>query len=108
MSRTLHASMEGQATPVGETTEDSKASGPVKFASAVVRGTASVAASQAAPLRGLRQLVSGSKLRFQREGFDLDLTYVLPRLIALGLPATNALEQIYRNPISEVYKCDRR
>lgn len=63
---------------------------------------AKLAASQVAPLRGLRQLVSGSKMRFQREGYDLDLTYVLPRLIALGLPAYSALEQIYRNPISEV------
>jgi len=61
-----------------------------------------VTSSSAAPLRGLRQLVSGSKQRFQREGFDLDLTYVLPRVIALGLPASSALEQMYRNPITEV------
>jgi len=53
-------------------------------------------------LRSLRQLVSGSKQRFQREGFDLDLTYVLPRVIALGLPASSAIEQLYRNPIAEV------
>lgn len=35
----------------------------------------------------VRGLVSKKKLRFQEEGFDLDLTYITPRLIALGAPS---------------------
>lgn len=49
----------------------------------------------------LRHLVSGSKRRTQSEGFDLDLTYITPQIIALGLPASG-VEKLYRNPLSEV------
>ena len=48
-----------------------------------------------------RHLVSGSKRRTQVEGFDLDLTYITARIIALGLPASG-IEKLYRNPLSEV------
>ena len=48
--------------------------------------------------RVFRHLVSGSKRRVQEGGYDLDLTYVQPRIIALGLPASGLLEPIYRNP----------
>lgn len=70
--------------------------------SSLVEGSLALVAAPAAPLRGLRKLVSGSKQRFQRDGFDLDLTYVQPQLIALGLPASGLIEPLYRNPLSEV------
>eukprot|EP00002_Diphylleia_rotans_P035865 TRINITY_DN7866_c0_g1_i1.p1 TRINITY_DN7866_c0_g1~~TRINITY_DN7866_c0_g1_i1.p1 ORF type:complete len:154 (+),score=10.21 TRINITY_DN7866_c0_g1_i1:85-546(+) len=51
----------------------------------------------------LRQVVSGKKKRFQQCGFDLDLSYITDRIIAMGFPA-EAVEGIYRNPMSEVVR----
>lgn len=53
------------------------------------------------PLRLARHLVSGSKRRTQTDTHDLDLTYITPRIIALGLPASG-LERLYRNPLETV------
>lgn len=51
----------------------------------------------------LRGLVSKKKKRFTEDGFDLDLTYITPRIIAMGFPSTGA-EARYRNPMPEVQK----
>eukprot|EP01102_Stenamoeba_stenopodia_P016436 TRINITY_DN5749_c1_g1_i1.p1 TRINITY_DN5749_c1_g1~~TRINITY_DN5749_c1_g1_i1.p1 ORF type:complete len:434 (-),score=98.64 TRINITY_DN5749_c1_g1_i1:68-1204(-) len=40
-------------------------------------------------------------MRFQEDGFDLDLAYVTPRLIVMSVPAVN-LESFYRNDLKEV------
>ena len=48
-----------------------------------------------------RQLVSQNKRRFQQDGFDLDLTYVTPRVIATSFPSSG-LWAHYRNPIGKV------
>ncbi|KIY91763.1 hypothetical protein MNEG_16201 [Monoraphidium neglectum] len=48
----------------------------------------------------VRRLVSGQKKRFESHGFDLDLAYIAPRLVAMGLPATGS-EGLYRNPLAE-------
>ena len=49
----------------------------------------------------VRQLVSKSKNRFCFDGFDLDLTYITPKIIAMGKPSTS-IEGIYRNSVEEV------
>jgi phosphatidylinositol-3,4,5-trisphosphate 3-phosphatase/dual-specificity protein phosphatase PTEN len=49
----------------------------------------------------IRKIVSKKKIRFEFEGFDLDLTYITDKIIAMGYPADN-IEKIYRNPLEEV------
>ncbi|XP_076042441.1 phosphatidylinositol 3,4,5-trisphosphate 3-phosphatase TPTE2-like isoform X2 [Oratosquilla oratoria] len=50
---------------------------------------------------GARQFVSQNKRRFQQDGFDLDLTYVAPRVIAMSFPSSGSMS-LYRNDIKEV------
>ena len=49
----------------------------------------------------LKSLVSQDKNRFCFDGFDLDLTYITPRIIAMGLPSTS-YEALYRNNMADV------
>lgn len=49
----------------------------------------------------LRELVGGPKNRYKDSKFNLDLTYITPRLIAMAFPASG-LEKLYRNSIDTV------
>lgn len=49
----------------------------------------------------MRTVVSKDKIRFQEGEYDLDLTYITDRVIAMGFPASG-VEATYRNDIREV------
>jgi hypothetical protein len=51
----------------------------------------------------IRGLVSKKKLRFQREGFDLDLSYITESIIAMGFPS-ESVEALYRNKMTDVQR----
>jgi len=48
-----------------------------------------------------RRVISQNKRRYQKDGFDLDLTYVTENVIAMSFPSSGSTA-IYRNPIEEV------
>jgi len=51
----------------------------------------------------LKLLVSKQKKRFELDGYNLDLTYITEKIIAMGFPA-ESIESIYRNSMSEVVR----
>ena len=51
----------------------------------------------------LREIVGGPKNRYKRDGYNLDLTYITPRIIAMAFPASG-IEKLYRNNIDTIAK----
>lgn len=50
----------------------------------------------------IRSCVSESRIRFIDEDFNLDLTFITKRVIAMGYPANKCQEMLYRNSLKEV------
>lgn len=49
----------------------------------------------------VRSIVSQDKIRYEEGNFNLDLTYITPKIIAMAYPGTG-IESGYRNPMSAV------
>ena len=47
-------------------------------------------------------MVSGKKARYEDGNYNLDLTYITPRIIAMSFPAEGIISSTYRNELSEV------
>ncbi|GAQ91212.1 Calcium lipid-binding phosphatase [Klebsormidium nitens] len=54
-------------------------------------------------VRWVRSLVSQKRRRYTQNGFDLDLTYITERVIAMGFPAEGA-DSYIRNPMKQVQR----
>lgn len=48
-----------------------------------------------------REIVSKNKNRYKKDGFNLDLSYICPNIIAMAMPSTG-FQSLYRNKIEEV------
>ncbi len=49
----------------------------------------------------IRSIVSGKKKRFKDRKYDLDLSYITPRLVAMAFPGSG-FQSMYRNNINSV------
>ena len=51
----------------------------------------------------VRKKVSGKKIRYQDDEYNLDLSYITPRIVAMSLPG-EGVHKVYRNSIDSVSK----
>ncbi|VDK56366.1 unnamed protein product, partial [Cylicostephanus goldi] len=51
----------------------------------------------------LRSVISQNRRRYTEDGFNLDLTYITDRIIAMGYPA-KSIERLYRNSMCHTVK----
>ena len=49
----------------------------------------------------LRKIVSGKKHRLCHEQYDLDITFITPKIAGMSFPASG-FEKVYRNNINDV------
>ena len=49
-----------------------------------------------------RTIVSGKRNRYEKDGYNLDLTYITDRVVAMSFPAHTFKEKRFRNDIDKV------
>ena len=49
----------------------------------------------------LKEVVGGPKNRYLSNGYNLDLTYITERIIAMAFPASG-IESLYRNSVETI------
>ena len=50
----------------------------------------------------IRSVVSGKRIRLQEHGYNLDISYITPRILAMSYPAERFVQKLYRNDINTV------
>ena len=50
----------------------------------------------------IRNKVSGKRIRLKEGEYDLDISYITPRILAMSYPAEKFVQKVYRNDINEV------
>jgi hypothetical protein len=55
-------------------------------------------------LDSLREHVSKDRLRYKMDGFNLDMRYITPNIIALAAPSDRGVSSMMRNPVDEVVR----
>lgn len=50
----------------------------------------------------IRKLVSGKRYRLDHSRYDLDISYITDRVLAMSFPASSKVEKMYRNNIQSV------
>jgi phosphatidylinositol-3,4,5-trisphosphate 3-phosphatase/dual-specificity protein phosphatase PTEN len=91
-------------TTAGNLTANVDAAAKVRRESSSGHKSPAAKSSSSAFTRMVRKLVSKKKNRLQEAGYDLDMTYITDRIIAMGYPTEDAsFQSSYRNPFSEVY-----
>ena len=52
----------------------------------------------------IRTQVSGKRNRLNQDGYNLDITPITPRMLAMSFPASKGMQKLYRNDIMDVAK----
>ena len=55
-------------------------------------------------LNPIRKAVAGKRNRLVEGDYELDLSYVTPRIMAMSYPGATMLQKVYRNDIADVAK----
>ena len=53
-------------------------------------------------MKFFRNLMPSNSNRLKEDNYNIDFSYITPRVTAMSYPSNNAIEQIYHNDINEI------